>query len=271
MRTCEWLGLVVLVGVLLLVGTGCASNKKLDQLMAMTETQAKRLAYTETVALELAKRGGTVMADTLANMEPGGAAGWSKADRVVRNPDKSVFVDKDGQPLRETIEAVGKSRSGRDIAGVTKGTLTLAGLPRNGNGDVDTAAPFDGFRLEIEAAAGATGPNVEWLKTYMDGIANEKAAIIGGMARLAESRGAAFAIKVNAVSKGWVEFLTAAGPVIGQITRLNPVVATADLAAEGVSKVLEAIVNTSTGEQKVLVADTASAANATTCEGSALK
>lgn len=265
MKKGAWAMIAAGLLVVLLI-SGCASNKKVDQLIALTQTQAERMAYTEKVALELAKRGGTVMADTLANMEPGAAAGWSKAERVVRNPDKSVFLDKEGNPVREVTEAVGKSRSGRDIAGVTKGSLTLAGLPRGKDGDIDTTAPFDGFRLEIEAAAGNTGPNAEWLKVYMDGIANEKAVIIGGMANLAKERSAAFAVKVDALGKGAATFLTAAGPIVGQIIKLSPIAAVAQLAEAGVTKILEATINTADGEQKVVVADTPTSQTATAAE-----
>lgn len=259
----EFLVVIAVVAVLAAMVTGCRSDKKVDMALAQTAEQARRAAITEQVLIKLADRGDGIVADTLAAVEQGTAVGWTKADRVLRNPDGTPFMDKDGHVVRETTEAIGKSRTGRDIAGVTKGTLTLAGLPRGKDGDVQLAAIPDGFRLEIEAAAFSSGMNVEWLKVYMEGIASEKAAIVGGMAALAKERSAAFAVRVNAVSKGVAEFLTAAGPIVGRVMRVNPVVAAADLAELGIAKIAEVSVQQDDGTTaKVLVADTPTAATA---------
>lgn len=262
--------LLVLLLLLLAGGalTGCVSSKKVDALLAQTRVQAERQAITDAVLMKLAEKGSTVVGDTLANMEPGGAAGYGKYKRALRDANNQPLVDKDGKPYFEEFEIVGKSRSGREFANLKKGTITLAGLPRNGDGTVCILGTPDGMRVEIEGTGeGGSTVDEDWARVWGEAITSEKAAIMLGMLNLTTARGAAWAVRFNAAADGISRVVTSLGEVTGKILTATVIPTPADLAAQGVSKLVEAVIDTGTGKQTVLAADTATSRAATDCEG----
>lgn len=261
---------MLLAGVILLAG--CASNKKIDLLLAQTQEQSRRIAATEAVALELAKKNyeaPTVMPDILASVEPGSQVAWAHAKRCIRSETNAPLLDKDGNAQFETLQAVGKSRSGRDFNGLKRGRLKLAGMAWDfETGKIDPNALLEGATTEVVYEVGDSTVPEAWAKVWGDAVAAEKAAIISGMALLAKERGAAYAVKVEALGKGLATFVTAAGTVTGTILDKVAVMTPEGLAVAGVKKIIEAVVKSEDGTvTKVLTADTATSTAATECEG----
>lgn len=258
---------MLLAGVILL--TGCASNKKLDQFLAMTQEQAKRAATTEAVMLKLAERDNGVVPDVLASVEPGSMVAWAYARRCIRDDDNKALLDKNGEAQYEVVQAIGKSRSGREFGSVKRGRLKLAGVAYDfETGKIDPNAILEGSSLEILGETGGSTVNADWARVWGDAVAAEKAAIISGMAVLAKERGAAYAVKVEALGNGLATFVTAAGTVTGTILDKVAVMTPEGLAVQGVKKIIEAVVKSEDGTvTKVLTADTATSTAATECEG----
>lgn len=254
--------------VLVFAISGCVSNKKVDALLAQTKVQAERQAMTEAVLLKLADEGMTVVGDTLANMEPGGAAGYGKYKRALRDANNQPILDKDGRPYFEEFEIVGKSRSGREFANIKKGSITLAGLPRNGDGTISIIGVPDGMRVEIEGTGeGGSTVDEDWAAVWGQAVVAEKTAILVGMSKLVLDRGSAWAVKFTAATDGISKVVTNIGEVTGKILTATVIPTPADLAAQGVSKLVEAVIDTGDGKKTVLAADTANSKAATDCEG----
>ena len=266
-RLVEWLVMPCMIALLAAMATGCTTNKKIDAILAQTNMQAQRQGITESVLSKLADKGNGVVADTLANMEPGGAAVWFKGKRAIRtSANEPVLVN--GVPQFEEMEGIAKSRSGREFASVTKGVLTMFGLPRDKDGSPVLNAIPDLMRVEIEASGGNVTVNTEWAKVWGDAVAAEKTAIIAGMGDLATKRGAAWAVKFTAASNGLVSVMTGMGEVVGKIISATVETTPAGLVSEGVTKLVSAIVEKVDGTKVPVVAeDSAAMKAATECVG----
>jgi hypothetical protein len=258
---------MLLAGVILLAG--CASNKRVDQLLAQTQVQSERAAATEAVLLKLAERDNGVIPDTVAHVEDGSTVGWAQSKRCIRDKDNNPLLTPDGMAQFETTAAIGKSKSSREFGNITKGTIKLAGVGFDlATGELVPSSILEGVVVHIEGAGGSSTVNAEWASVWGNAVAAEKTAIVSGMAQLATARGAAYAVKCEALSNGLAKFVTAAGEVTGTILSKTIVPTPVELAAAGVTKLVQAIVKKADGStQAVLTADTATSTAATECEG----
>ena len=260
----------VAVLAVLLATQGCVSTKKIDQILAQTQTQAERQAVTEQVLLKLAEQGNNFVADTMTNVEDGSTVGWAKAKRAIRTGENQPLLDKDGNAQFETTEACGKSKSSRELAGaITKGTIKLAGVGFNlATGELVPSSILEGVVVHVEGTGVSSTVNATWASAWGNAIAAEKTAIVAGMAELATRRGAAWAVKFTATSDGIVKVITSAGDVAGKVLNAVIVPTPAELAASGVTKLVQAVIGKADGtEQTVLAADTATSKAATECIG----
>lgn len=258
---------VLLWCVLVFIISGCVSNKKVDAILAQTRDQALRQSATEAVLLELAKRDNGVIPDTVANVEEGSTVGWARAKRAVRTADNQPLLDKDGAAQFEVVEAIGKSKSSREFGNITRGTIKLAGLGFDlQTGVLNPTSILEGVVVNIEGSGGST-VNADWARAWGEAVTAEKSAILSGMANLATARGAAWAVRFNAAADGISRVVTSLGEVTGKILTATVIPTPADLAAQGVSKLVEAVIETSTGKKTILAADTPTSRAATDCEG----
>lgn len=262
-----WVGLVVCVALLLAWGvvSGCASSRKVDALMAATQEQAKRAATTEAVMIELAKRGSTVIPDTIATVEPGSMVGWAQSTRVARDEVNKPLMNKDGSPVMETTTAIGKTRSDRVFGALKSGVIKLAALPFDiKSGEVKLSGILEGGVVYVESERGDSGLSAEHAKVYTDAIVAEKVGIIESMGKLERERGAAYAVKVEALLGGMATVTTAVGTQAVQILKCNPVIVGAEQAALGISKIVQAVGRTDDDKLvQFLAADTPTVKNAT--------
>lgn len=268
---------VLLWCVLVFIISGCVTKRKVevkaleakvDAMMAMTNEMARRVAATEEVALAVAEKEGTVMPDILASVEPGSQVAWAHSTRAIRDEANKPLLDKDGNAQFETTQAVGKSRTGFSASNLKRGRLKLAGFAYDfETGKIDPNSLLEGSSVEILCEGGEAGASPEFSKVWVDAIIGEKTAILAGMSKLALDRGAAWAVKFNATTDGISKVLTNIGEVTGKILSATVVATPAGLAAEGVTKLVEAVIDTGDEKKTVLAADTANAKAATDCEG----
>lgn len=186
------MAVLVLVVAVAMLAQGCAmfGGGKTEQLLAMTETMAKRQAVTETVLMELAKKGNGVVADTLASMPESGAVGWAKFRRCIRDADNKALLDSAGNAQFEEAEAIGKSDSGREFASFTEAQFRLAGIAfDNKTGKIDPNAQLEGVVLNmLGPGTGGSTLNVEWAKVWAGASAAEKDAAANAVAKSLEAR-----------------------------------------------------------------------------------
>lgn len=265
LQTAGMMMLVLVMVMVLLMGCGgCASRGKVDQLLAATQEQAKRAATTEAVMLELAKRGSTVIPDTIATVEPGSMVGWAQATRCIRDETNKPLLDKDGKAQLETTTAIGKCKSDRAFGALTTGTIKLAGVGFDlKDGKLIPSSILEGAVVHVESNGGDSTLDAAHAKVWGDAIAAEKGVILAGMANLATQRGAAFAVKVEALSGGMANVVTATGAVLAQVLKTTAVPIPTDLVAAGITKIVTAVTRTKDGQLvDILAADSAAAQNA---------
>ena len=261
----------LILGVLVLLSPGCASRGKVDQLMAASQEQAKRSATTEAVMLELAKRGSTVIPDTIATVEPGSMVGWAMSTRAVRDENNKPVTDKLGNVVMETTTAIGKTRSDRVFGALKSGVIKLAALPFDvKSGAVQLSGILEGGVVYVESGEGDSVLSAEHAKVYADAIVAEKVGIITSMASLEKERGAAYAVRVEALTGGIANVTTALGTQAVQILKCNPTIVGAEQAALGITKIVQAVGRDDTGKLvDVLAADTPTVKNAAALEKAA--
>jgi len=262
--------LVLSLLVVLVSGAGCAllpnSNDvkieaiqaKVDALAVMTREQSVRAATTEAVMLKLAEKGEGVIPDTVAHVEDGSTVGWASAKRCIRDEANKPLLTPDGIAQFETTTAIGKSKSSREFANITKGTIKLAGVGFDlQTGQLVPSSILEGVVVHIEGTGGDSTVNSEWASVWGNAVAAEKTAILAGMAQLATSRGAAYAVKVTASANGMSQIVTSLGTITGQILSAMVIPTTPQLAASGVTSLVQAVLRQSDGTtQTVVGADT---------------
>lgn len=267
----QWrdVAVLVLLSVLVLAVSGCATNRRVDSILAQTREQAVRAAHTEAVLLELAKRGDGVIPDTIAHVEDGSTVGWAMAKRCIRDEQNKPLLLPDGTAQFETTSAIGKSKSSREFGNIEKGTIKLAGVGFDlQTGQLQPWSILEGVVVHIEGTGGSSTVNAQWAAVWGDAVAKEKATIITGMAELAAARGAAYAVKCEALSAGAARFITAIGDVTGKVLSHVILPTPAELAAAGVTKIVQAVIRKDDGgTQEVVLADTPTSQAATVCEG----
>lgn len=267
MKKILWL-LVVVVAALLVL-PGCASNKKVDQLLAASKEQSVRAGVTEQVLLKLAEKGDGVIPDTVAHVEDGSTVGWASSKRCIRDEANKPLLDKDGNAQFETTSAIGKSKSSREFGNITKGTIKLAGVGFDlQTGQLVPSSILEGVVVHIEGAGGSSTVNAEWASVWGNAITAEKTAIIAGMGDLATKRGAAWAVKFTAATDGITKVMTSMGEVAGKVLAATILPTPTELAVSGVTKLVEAVVKKADGtSQTVVAADTPTSKAATECLG----
>jgi hypothetical protein len=221
------------------------------------------------VLLELARRGDGVIPDTVAHVEDGSTVGWAMAKRCIRDEANKPLLLPDGTAQFETTSAIGKSKSSREFGNITKGTIKLAGVGFDlQTGQLQPWSILEGVVVHIEGSGGSSTVNAQWAAVWGDAVAEEKTAIIAGLAELAAARGAAFAVKCEALSNGAARFITSVGDVTGKVLSHVILPTPTELAAAGVTKIVQAVIGKDGGgTQSVLVADTPTLQAATVCEG----
>lgn len=261
----------LLMVVLLWVLPGCARFKTPAAIPSNQMTPVVWNADTAAVLKRGLDTGGKVLASSLEQNTESGSVIYVNHQGWVYNPDGTVFLDKEGKPIRVSTEIVAKLNSLKELA-------TMEGVQ-------DVEYRVGGFHYASDLPEKLQGKDLcpEALYLKITGIgklaavdptaANRKAAgeertaIFAGLSDLATAEGAAFAVRVQALSKGFAEVTTAAGSFVGQVIKTYAVPIPTDLVKEGVTKLVKAVVrDKDTGDlTDILAADTATVKDASTC------
>lgn len=225
------------------------------------------------VLIQAIQKNVKTLASSLESVPENGSGFYQKTDSYIIGPDGKPLTDKDGNPLKITTEQVTKVNNLQNFKGIdnlTEAEYTLGGydyvqdLPENLKQMV-SGMPSVLLKLKIKGAGavavqGTTPANRE-------AAAKERAAIFTGMSELAKAEGAAYAIKVEAITNGVATISTSAGNLVGTILKAQAMTTPVGLATEGVSKVVSAIVRTKDDKLvDVVAADTPNSKTASELE-----
>jgi hypothetical protein len=276
-------GLIVVLTlalVALAVGSGCKSLG-LAASVPSDQKSATLVVTKESMAVMLAAiaKGEHVGISSLESVPEQGSGFYSKTDSYLIGPDGQPLKDKDGNPLAVSVELLTKvSNIGAlaSLEGVGRLEYTLNGydyvkdLPPALKSMISAMTPCQ-MKLIVEGAQkiGLKGSTVAENRAA---AAAERTAIFAGLSAYADAQGKAFATKVDAIGKGFATISTSlagvAGTVAGQILKTTPAAIPANLLADGVTKLVNVVLRKGDGTlTDVLAADTATAKDATTCDG----
>lgn len=206
---------------LLFLGLGCQRLKP----AAVPSDQKTPVVWndnTRDVLLGMGQMDAQVLASALESNTESGSVIYIDHSGWVYNPDGTLFLDKNGNPVRVRTKVIAKLNSLKELAnmqGVGKVRYKVGGfgyvcdLPEGLKGKDLCPVALD---LEIDGlqAMGA----VDTTAANREAAGKERQAIFDGMSKLAAAEGAAFATKVTALADGTVKVATAAGKeIVGRV------------------------------------------------------
>jgi len=253
MRTTTWRKMAWIVGMLVvllaLAGAGC---RKLQPASIPSDQRTAVVWNEETrdLLMNATDKDSQVLASALESNTESGSVIYVDHQGWVYNPDGTVFVDKDGKPIRVRTKIVAKLNSAKLLAD-TAGVKTLR-YRVGGFGYVkDLPEALKGKDLVPEALvlevdgidAMRNRDNAPDMRTA---AGEERTAIFNGMSTLAQAQGAAFAVRVKAVADGVSAVLSTGAEVAGKVLKATAV-PEASLGAELVkagAKAVQAVIRT---------------------------
>lgn len=209
------------------------------------------------VLIEAIKYDNPVLASALESNTEGGSVLYVDHWGFIFTPDGNVVFGKDGEPLRLHTRVIAKLHSLADfqqLEGVAEVEYVIGGfqaepLPDNMRHLVPSLCPV-ALQLRLKGLNAATVASQ--VPASREAAAKERAAILNGLAALAEARGAAFATKVEAMADGIVKVVTATGKeIIGRVTGTHLI----DAAVDGAGTVIEATMKQGDGSTTKVVAE----------------
>lgn len=257
MRTesvCSVVALIALVVAVLLSGTGCVRTRPAD-VPSDQKTPVVVNADSREVLMEGLSVDAQVLATALESSPESGSVIYLDHHGYLYDAQGAVvYHPKTGDPLRCSTKIVAKLNSLQGLesmAGAEEidyeigGRSYLPDLPDTLKHIDTTPVPLR-LRVKGLASAGMASHVAE----IREGAAKERSAIYAGMAALASARGAAFAVKAEAVAGGLVKLTTAAGELVGKV------ISTQALGPVGAAtEVIEAVIQLADGLKKTVVAE----------------
>lgn len=248
-----WLAVALVAVVLASVLTGCrtpnAASVPSDQKTPIVVTPESKEVLMR--GLDLRER---VFASALESNTENGSVLFVDHEGFLFGQDGNPFLHPvTKEPLRVHTQIIAKLNSLQGLtsmAGASKidyeigGRSYLTDLP-DGLKHMDTCPVPLRLRVEGLDAAGMTSH----VAAAREAAAKERTAIYTGMSQLAAARGAAFAIRAEAIAGGLVKVTTAAGEIVGKVIAAKP------LTVAGIAgRVVEAVIQGADGRQTTVVA-----------------
>lgn len=241
--------LILVVVAMCVAGTGC---RKIEPAAIPSDQRTAVVWNEETrdLLMGAVDKDAQVLASALESNTESGSVIYVDHQGWVYNPDGTLFVDKDGKPIRVRTKIVAKLNSAKLLAD-TAGVKTLK-YRVGGFGYVkDLPEALKGKDLVPEALV-LEVENIDVMKNrdnapeLRTAAGAERTAIFNGMSTLAQARGAAFAVRVKAVADGVSVVLSTGAELAGKVLKATAV-PEASLGAELVkagAKAVQAVIRT---------------------------
>ena len=193
------------------------------------------------VQLELAKRGGSGVAENWSQVPTDGWMNWWKEKTIVRNPDDTIFTIEmpNGvkMPLYEQSESIAKWNLTNTLSGL-ENTMSGIGELEFSHGDVDPnttttdssgqittrcyAARRGGFFFRIKSLVGGIGADSTAIQAKYEGQAKVKAAIGASLGTVLEQHWLGKQGLLKIAMDGTATLITETGKITGQLIKLSP-------------------------------------------------
>lgn len=253
-QSAVWLAVALACVVLTSILTGCRTANPAAGVPSDQKTPVVVNADSRAVLMQGLSVDAQVLATALeSSPESGSVIYLDHHGYVYDSGGNVVYHPVSKEPLRCSTKIVAKLNSLQGIealAGAEEidyeigGRSYLPDLPDHLKHLDTTPVPLR-LRVKGLASAGMTSH----VAAAREAAAKERAAIYEGMAKLATARGAAFAIRAEAVAGGLVKVTTAAGELVGRVIAAKP------LTAAGIAgRVIEAVIQGADGKQQTVVA-----------------
>lgn len=253
-RMSLWLAVALVAVVVASVLTGCRTANPAAGVPSDQKTPVVVNADSRAVLMQGLSVDAQVLATALESTPDSGSVVYIDHNGYIFDPGGNVVYNPvTKEPLRCNTKIVTKLNSLSGIAGLAGaskldyevgGRSYLENLP-DGLKHMDTCPVPLRLRVEGLASAGMTSH----LAAAREAAAKERTAIYAGMSQLAAARGAAFAIRAEAIAGGMVKVTTAAGELVGKVIAAKP------LTAAGIAgRVVEAVIQGADGKQTTVVA-----------------
>lgn len=215
----------------LIFGAGCATGGFDPSTVARGSGEKTPIVVNRDTEETLTDRGvvdARILAEALSAVQDQGSVIYVDHDGVVRSPDGTVFVDKDGRTLRVrtvTIAKLNSLQALQGIEGVGKLTYVVGGrgylpdLPETQQ--FDTGGP-EALRLEIEnvdrAAAASPLPDIVAART------EERRAILEGLPAVVKEQWIGKNARLQLLGDGLARVITNAGKAVeGVLLGASPI------------------------------------------------
>lgn len=214
-----------------------------------------------------------VLASALESSPESGSVLYQDHYSYAHAPDGSIQTDpKTGEALKTRTKMVAKLNSMQSftqLQGVAEVDYEIGG--RSWFEDVpDNLKAMDAspvvLRLRIKGLNEAKVANN--VPAIREAAGKERAAIFAGMSALATAKGAAFAVRVEAIANGVKAVTSAGAEIIGQVIKTTVLPVPADMVTAGVKRAVSAVLRTPDNTLVDVVAD---GDNATALEAAAAK
>lgn len=252
-RSAVWLAVALACVVLTAILTGCrtpnAASVPSDQRTPLVLNADSRAVLIKGLSVDA-----QVLATALESSPESGSVIYLDHHGYVYDAGGNVvYHPVSKEPLRCSTKIVAKLNSLQGLealAGAEEidyeigGRSYLTDLP-DGLKHIDsTPVPL---RLRVKGLASAG--MASHVAAAREAAAKERQAIYTGMSQLAAARGAAFAVRAEAIAGGLVKVTTAAGELVGRVIAAKP------LTAAGIAgRVVEAVIQSADGKQTSVVA-----------------
>lgn len=257
----RWLGLLVVVAALCMLAAGCKSFNAAS-VPSNQQTPIVLTPDTAKVLMNATDKHELALASALESNTENGSVIYADRNGYLLGPDGRPVMDKDGNPLKVSARVVAKLNSlqnFQNITGLKRATYTVGGydhikdMPDGLKNMLSDLTPCL-LRLDVE---GMDGTSVKSPTAELRAAAGEeRKAILEAMAKLAESRGAAHAMKVEAWTNGLTKITVAAGrEIVGRVLGTYYVEST----VAGIGAVTEAVIQTKSGKNETVIATGAEA------------
>lgn len=249
-----WLAVALVAVIVVSVLTGCRTANPAAGVPSDQKTPVVVNADSRAVLMQGLSVDAQVLATALESSPESGSVIYLDHHGYVYDAGGSVvYHPVSKEPLRCSTKIVAKLNSLQGLealAGAEEidyeigGRSYLTDIP-DGLKHIDsTPVPL---RLRVKGLASAG--MASHVAAAREAAAKERQAIYTGMSQLAAARGAAFAVRAEAIAGGLVKVTTAAGELAGKVIAAKP------LTAAGIAgRVVEAVIQGADGKQTTVVA-----------------
>lgn len=245
---------VLIAGLAVL--TGCKTATSPAEIPSNQMTPVVWNENTRDVLMNATDKDIQVLASALESQTESGSVIYVDHQGWVYNPDGTLFLDKKGNPIKVRTRVIAKLNSLKELAGMESvqsfkyrvgGFDYVKDLPETiKNKDLCPEA----LHIEVEGIGVLNA--VDTTAQNREAAAKEREAIFAGLAQVASARGAAVAIKVQAMADGAVKIITAIGQeIVGRIVGTTVL----ETSVSGASRVLEVALQKSDGTQTKVITE----------------